>query len=441
MERKNTQKMKNTKFTTGVIGLFFVILLLIFGCKDEKKNSLIKQEQPVKSVEELTISDAISAIEETALKAGQARGAVDQVIASPDGTLEDLQTMETYMQEAWSDMSAIEAGIKELKGILPIDSPQEPVLVGFGKNTTGGEGFNSVYVTNTNDSGAGSLRSALMSGNKNIIYSTSGPFNLNDKIDLEHDNITIDGSNSPLGYIVINAYGFQIEASNIFLNNVYINFENNPNEQDPIRIRAYSGNHIENIYIRNVTLLRGTDQNLSISTVGSGTVKNVTIEQSLFGYCVKNFLIMGNVSDVTIYQNAMISNAERHIRASTGQTDKLAYEMINNALVDFIYGNQNNLGTKFSSINNHFITTRAGTTKAIEGVSNSDNSLDYKTYAYISGNIYEGIGGYGSKIAPYLRSSPFNSSGVVPKPANELRSILQNVGAGHPDDAELIAKY
>jgi hypothetical protein len=77
-----------------------------------------------------------------------------------------------------------------------------PGAVGFGQNATGGRGGTIVYVTNTNDSGAGSFRDAVGTANRIVLFSVGGTITLGSAVSCA-DNLTIAGQTAPGGGIAI----------------------------------------------------------------------------------------------------------------------------------------------------------------------------------------------------------------------------------------------
>ena len=92
--------------------------------------------------------------------------------------------------------------------------PAFPVAEGHGRYVTGGRGGKVVHVTNLNDSGTGSFREAVKSGNRIIVFDVAGVIAL--KSDLKiGDNITILGQTAPSPGITLRYYTVQPGNNNI----------------------------------------------------------------------------------------------------------------------------------------------------------------------------------------------------------------------------------
>lgn len=93
-------------------------------------------------------------------------------------------------------------------------APAFPGAEGHGRYVTGGRGGKVVHVTNLNDSGTGSFREAVMSGNRIIVFDVAGVIAL--KSDLKFaDNITILGQTAPSPGITLRYYTVQPGNNNI----------------------------------------------------------------------------------------------------------------------------------------------------------------------------------------------------------------------------------
>ncbi|MFM2081342.1 MAG: hypothetical protein RL380_33, partial [Verrucomicrobiota bacterium] len=75
--------------------------------------------------------------------------------------------------------------------------PAFPGAEGAGANATGGRGGSIYFVTNLNDSGAGSLRTGVGTANRTIIFKVSGTIDLTTDLTISKNNLTIAGQTAP----------------------------------------------------------------------------------------------------------------------------------------------------------------------------------------------------------------------------------------------------
>ena len=93
-------------------------------------------------------------------------------------------------------------------------TPAFPGAEGHGRYVTGGRGGKAVHVTNLNDSGTGSFREAVKSGNRIIIFDVAGVIALKSDLKIA-DNITILGQTAPSPGITLRYYTVQPGSNNI----------------------------------------------------------------------------------------------------------------------------------------------------------------------------------------------------------------------------------
>lgn len=93
-------------------------------------------------------------------------------------------------------------------------APAFPGAEGHGRFVTGGRGCTIYHVTNLNDSGTGSFREAVKSGNRIIVFDVAGVIALKSDLKIA-DNITILGQTAPSPGITLRYYTVQPGSNNI----------------------------------------------------------------------------------------------------------------------------------------------------------------------------------------------------------------------------------
>ena len=332
-----------------------------------------------------------------------------------------------------------------------------PTAEGFGKEATSARTLPVYFVTNLNSNGAGSFRQAVLNVNSNnggnILFTVGGNINLAGDLDLLGGNCRIAGQTATGDGIAITGGMFHIRSSNVVIQ--YIRFRGdsvNLPTKDALQITAFGGETIENIVIDHCSLSWAGDESFNVRGVGSGVVRNVTLQdciisESLYGCLIGSDPNLGSVENTTIINCLFANNQERNIRAQTNVNNPFIFEMINNLVYGWQWGTSPSLGVKFSIINNIY--------KESSQVSRSGACVDgttagqvnpIETHAYLEGNITNGIPLNNATISPYLEANAFATSNSTILPANTIESIiLPTVGCSLPNrdsvDTRIVQQY
>jgi len=165
--------------------------------------------------------------------------------------------------------------------------PAFPGAEGFGANTVGGRGGTVYEVTNTNDSGAGSLRSCVeATGSRICIFKVGGLISLNSPLTIRNPFITIAGQTAPGGGITIKL-GTATEAFSTQTHDViirYITVRPGPGGENHTNQIAKNGSDLYNIIIDHNSMSWGVDSNIETWY----RVRDATIQWSLISEALDN---------------------------------------------------------------------------------------------------------------------------------------------------------
>ena len=153
-----------------------------------------------------------------------------------------------------------------------------PTAEGFGKYTSGGRGGKVIKVTNLNDSGEGSLRHAIdQKGARIIIFEVDGTIQLESKLIIKNDSITIAGQSAPGDGICIKDFPLYVSANNVIIR--YI--RSRMGDLHGIEDDAMGARNVKNLIIDHCSLSWSIDECLSIYQSEDITVQWCMITHSL----------------------------------------------------------------------------------------------------------------------------------------------------------------
>lgn len=278
-----------------------------------------------------------------------------------------------------------------------------PGAEGFGKYTTGGRGGKVIYVTNLNDSGSGSFRSAVQTAGKRIIlFKVSGNIELRSNIVISNNDITIAGQTAPGDGITLKNYSLIVNADNVIIR--FMRFR--MGDEGAAEGDAMEGRYKKNIIIDHCSMSWSTDETASFYgnenftlqwCILSESLRNSVHEKGNHGY---GGIWGGN--NASFHHNLLAHHDNRNPRFdhpgvynSTNSSMRGIVDFRNNVIynwgTDASYGGE--AGT-FNLVTNYYKPGPATVNErrflnAYEQASNSAPVYGYGKF-YVNGNVVEG---------------------------------------------------
>ena len=284
--------------------------------------------------------------------------------------------------------------------------PSFPGAEGYGASSIGGRGGKVIYVTNLNDSGAGSLRSAVNdSGPRTIIFRVGGTINLQSSLTINNPFITIAGQTAPgdgitlrLDPVVTNS-ALIISTNDVIIRHLRIR-PGAASVGECCRDAITFVQNTNRVMIDHCSFSWGTDEvvnawydasNITIqySIISEGLLVSSHEENGVIQRHSMGALFGDQSGDITLHHNLFAHNDQRNPRItnSTSINNKV-FEIVNNVIYNYgafatVLAGRDGGQVKANFIGNYFIEGDDSKTNRYEiGIDAGSNTL-----LYVSDNI------------------------------------------------------
>ncbi|KAG4085731.1 pectin lyase-like protein [Neocallimastix lanati (nom. inval.)] len=285
-----------------------------------------------------------------------------------------------------------------------------PGADGGGKFATGGRGGEVYYVTNLNDSGAGSFRDAVSRSNRIVVFKVSGTIELKSDVVVK-GNITVAGQTAPGGHgVVLKNFKIGLGGTNIILRFI----GSRPGERGSnADYDAFGGAEGSNSIVDHCSIGWANDEQWGLYSKSD----DMTVQYSVIGPSnsfsyhskgIHGFAIMLGRKNVSYHHNLIAHNVSRNFRGKV--PDKNACDFTNNVIYN--WGSQTTYGT-IGHLNYVGNTLKMGpSTKGGRNyVSVADSGTKPENYLiYLTGNRF-----LNSNNTPYNDFSNNNWKGITYK--------------------------
>lgn len=318
--------------------------------------------------------------------------------------------------------------------------PAFPGAEGAGANATGGRGGNVYYVTNLNNSGAGSLRTGVGTANRTIVFAVSGTIELLTDLSITRSNITIAGQTAPGDGITLKRRSLKISnTQNVIVRHIRCR----PGDADSaFEDDALSIVSATNVIVDHVSSSWSVDECLSVTHS-----TNVTIQWSMIAESLKNSqhakgahgygsLLRYGEGALTFHHNLYQHHDNRNPRLG----DRLKLDFINNVIYNwggragYSGGNgptedaKDNPGGLFTNhlnyVSNYLVAGQSSTTPGTAFASGATNTVIFHAGNRIDSD--KNTTHNGTETANSMFSAPYTAAAVrhpVPAASNDTAAI------------------
>ena len=269
-----------------------------------------------------------------------------------------------------------------------------PEAEGFGAFATGGRGGTVYHVTNLNDSGAGSFRDAVSTGNRIVVFDVGGWIELASPVSVQ-DNITIAGQTAPGEGIGLKNYGISFSnADNVIARHLRV--RQGP-YVDSVGRDAVGATGASNVIFDHISASWGRDENFSINNSTNITIQNSIIAEGLLNHSMGG-LIEWN-EGISIHHSLYISNNDRNPKT------KGILDFTNNVVFNwgaFAYVAGDSAGLSYGNVVNNYFIAGPSSSELHDPISRGNRNYSM----YLDGNYYDG------NLNGVLDGTPFTAADV-----------------------------
>lgn len=218
-------------------------------------------------------------------------------------------------------------------GAMAADQLAFPGAQGWGRFATGGRTGKVYHVTNLNDSGKGSLRDAVSSPNRIVVFDVAGVIKINSRM-VFANNLYVAGQTAPGEGVTVYGDGVSFSgATNTIVR--YMRFRmghGGSSGKDAAGIANGT-----NMIFDHCSFAWGLDETFSISPDNKGTLGDITIQNSIVGQGLLTHSAGGlmQADRITLYRNFYCDNSTRNnkVKGINQYVNNVVYNWKNGAYI------------------------------------------------------------------------------------------------------------